>query len=75
MQIEMQLARIIISENDDQQIIVLKETNGQRHFPIVIGRRASSIIYGAFLLLAYLTIIFGVFLHFPAAWYSVYPFQ
>jgi len=37
MQIEMQLARIIISENDDQQIIVLKETNGQRHFPIVIG--------------------------------------
>ena len=37
MQIEMQLARIIISENDDQQIIVLKEINGQRHFPIVIG--------------------------------------
>ena len=37
MQIEMQLARIIISENDDQQIIVLKEIDGQRHFPIVIG--------------------------------------
>ena len=37
MQIEMQLSRIIISENDDQQIIVLKEANGQRHFPIVIG--------------------------------------
>ena len=37
MQIEMQLARIIISENDDQQIIVLKEIGGQRHFPIVIG--------------------------------------
>ena len=37
MQIEMQLARIIISENDDQQIIVLKEKDGQRHFPIVIG--------------------------------------
>ena len=37
MQIEMQLARIIISENDNQQIIVLKEKDGQRHFPIVIG--------------------------------------
>ena len=37
MQIAMQLARIIISENDDQQIIILKETNGQRNFPIVIG--------------------------------------
>ena len=37
MQVEMQLARIIISENDDQQIIVLKEIDGQRHFPIVIG--------------------------------------
>ena len=37
MQVEMQLARIIISENDDQQIIVLKEKDGERHFPIVIG--------------------------------------
>ena len=37
MQVEMQLARIIISENDDQQIIVLKEADGDRHFPIVIG--------------------------------------
>ena len=37
MQVQMELARIIISENDDQQIIVLKETDGDRHFPIVIG--------------------------------------
>ena len=37
MQIAMQLARIIISENDDQQIIILKETDGKRSFPIVIG--------------------------------------
>ncbi len=37
MQIEMQLVRIVISETDDQQIIILKEVNGDRHFPIVIG--------------------------------------
>ena len=37
MEVPMQLARIIISENDDQQIIILKETNGTRNFPIVIG--------------------------------------
>lgn len=33
---------------------------GRRHLPIVLGRRASSIIYGVFLLAAYLTIILGV---------------
>jgi 1,4-dihydroxy-2-naphthoate octaprenyltransferase len=33
---------------------------GRRHYPIVIGRQASSIIYGAFLLLPYLSIIAGV---------------
>jgi 1,4-dihydroxy-2-naphthoate octaprenyltransferase len=33
---------------------------GRRHYPILIGRRASSLIYAAFLLLAYLTIIIGV---------------
>jgi len=33
---------------------------GRRHYPIVIGRRASSLIYGAFLLLTYLTILLGV---------------
>ena len=37
MQIEMQLVRIVISETDDQQIIILKEVEGDRHFPIVIG--------------------------------------
>ena len=37
MQVRMQLSRIIISENDDQQVIILKELNGDRHFPIVIG--------------------------------------
>ncbi|MDH4081315.1 MAG: prenyltransferase [Nitrospira sp.] len=36
------------------------QTVGRRHLPIVLGRRASSIIYGVFLLAAYLTIIFGV---------------
>ncbi len=33
---------------------------GRRHFPIIIGRRASSLIYGAFLVLAYLSIVLGV---------------
>jgi len=33
----MDLARIIINETTDQQIIVLKERMGDRQFPIVIG--------------------------------------
>lgn len=36
------------------------QTVGRRHIPIILGRRASSIIYGVFLLAAYLSIIFGV---------------
>ena len=35
--IKMELARIMISETSDHQIIVLKESDGQRSFPIVIG--------------------------------------
>jgi len=35
---------------------------GRRHFPIVVGRRASSLIYAAFLLSAYLAVILGVYL-------------
>ena len=37
MPVEMQLSRIIISEIHDQQIIYLREVNGTRQFPIVIG--------------------------------------
>ena len=37
MQDEMQLSRIIISEIQDQQVIYLREVNGDRHFPILIG--------------------------------------
>jgi bifunctional DNase/RNase len=33
----MELRRIIISEIDDHQVIVLKEVDGDRSFPIVIG--------------------------------------
>ncbi len=33
----MELSRIIISENNDQQIIYLREVDGARQFPIVIG--------------------------------------
>ena len=35
-------------------------STGRRHFPIVIGRQASSVIYIAFLALTYLSIIVGV---------------
>jgi len=37
MDVEVELSRIIINEQSDQQIIVLKERYGQRGFPIVIG--------------------------------------
>ena len=37
MSIQMELHKIIISEMQEQQIIVLKEVDGERKFPIVIG--------------------------------------
>lgn len=37
MPVHMQLSRIIISEINDQQVIYLKEVNGDRQFPILIG--------------------------------------
>lgn len=37
MAVEMELSRIIIQENSDQQFIFLKERHGERTFPIVIG--------------------------------------
>lgn len=37
MEIKVELARIIINESIDQQIIVLKELDGDRAFPVVIG--------------------------------------
>ncbi len=37
MPVAMELSRIIISEINDQQLIYLKEIDGQRAFPIVIG--------------------------------------
>lgn len=37
MEVQVDLARIIISEASDQQVIVLKEREGERQFPIVIG--------------------------------------
>lgn len=33
---------------------------GRKHLPIIIGRRASSLVYGLFLFLAYLTIVLSV---------------
>ncbi len=37
MEMEAELSRIIIDEQSDQQVIVIKERNGNRSFPIVIG--------------------------------------
>ena len=37
MPVQMQLSRIIISEINPQQIIYLKEVDGDRTFPILIG--------------------------------------
>lgn len=44
MPVQMELSRIIISEINDQQIIYLREIDGERTFPILIGLfEASSI--------------------------------
>ena len=37
MEVRMDLARIVISDTSEQQIIVLRERAGTRQFPIVIG--------------------------------------
>lgn len=37
MPVQMQLSRIIISEINEHQVIHLKEVNGERQFPILIG--------------------------------------
>ena len=37
MAVQMELARIIISEINDHQVIYLKEVEGERSFPILIG--------------------------------------
>lgn len=37
MSVQMELNKIIISDMQEQQIIVLKEVDGERNFPIVIG--------------------------------------
>ncbi len=37
MPVQMQLSRIIISEINEQQLIYLKEVEGERQFPILIG--------------------------------------
>lgn len=37
MTVEMQLARIIISEINENQVVFLKEVDGERQFPILIG--------------------------------------
>ena len=37
MPVQMELKRIIISEVHDQQVVMLREVEGERSFPIVIG--------------------------------------
>jgi len=38
MSVQMELSRIIISEVNDQQVVYLSEVDGDRTFPIIIGR-------------------------------------
>ncbi len=44
MPVHMELSRIIISEINDQQVIYLKEIDGERTFPILIGIFEASMI-------------------------------
>jgi len=37
MEVRMDLARIVITDTSEQQIIILRERDGDRQFPIVIG--------------------------------------
>jgi len=43
-------------------------TVGRKHYPILIGRKTSAIIYGCFLAATYLAIILGVMLRITPAW-------
>lgn len=45
MPVPMELSRIIISEINDQQVIYLKEINGHRTFPILIGLFEATMIH------------------------------
>ena len=44
MAVQVELKRIIITETSDQQVIYLKEMEGERTFPIVIGSPEASAI-------------------------------
>ena len=44
MSVQMELHKIIISEMQTEQIIMLKEVDGERKFPIVIGTNEASAI-------------------------------
>ena len=44
MLIRMDLARIIIIETGDSQVIILRERDGERHFPIMIGMNEAQAI-------------------------------
>lgn len=41
---------------------------GRRHFPIVIGRKSSAYLYGAFFLASYLSVLMAVWLHVLPSW-------
>lgn len=44
MLVEMELSRVIISEINDQQVIYLREVDGEKTFPILIGIFEATII-------------------------------
>lgn len=45
MAVQMELHRIVISDGQEQQIIVLKELDGERKFPMVINSEAARSIH------------------------------
>ena len=44
MSVQMELHKIIINDTTDQQIIMLKEIDGDRKFPMVIGNDSATAI-------------------------------
>src|SRR5215203_5706097 len=44
MAVQMELHKIIITDTQDQQIIMLKEVDGERKFPMVIGTDSANAI-------------------------------
>ena len=63
MDVRMSLARIVIQDTIDQQIIFLRECDGEREFPIVIGDEVKVCEYAHFLFHRHRSLIRSDYLH------------